>query len=406
MYSYKIGISAEDHDRFAIASDQTNLLQSASWAKIKDNWANERVGIYENDQLVAVASLLYQPLPMGFTIVYIPRGPIMDYTNGDLVNYTLTTLRTLARQKRALFIKFDPAILLRDSKVNEVATENPDAQLIIGNLQAAGCEWVGETTDIAENIQPRYQANLYAADYAFDNLPKKTKQNIKTARNKGVQVQFGGSELLEDFADLMKKTEARKGISLRGLDYYQKLLATYPDQSYVTMATLNLKERAELLDQQLQKAIAEKATFTENTRKNKVENNQKEIDRLTEEIKFLKGKQSKTKRDIVPLAATISLEFGDTSENIYAGMDDDYKHYQPAILTWYETAAHAFKRGSRWQNMGGIENQMDGGLYQFKSKFDPTIEEFIGEFNLPVNSLLYKLSNTAYTIRKKLRSKH
>ena len=56
--------------------------------------------------------------------------------------------------------------------------------------------------------------------------------------------------------------------------------------------------------------------------------------------------------------------------------------------------------------MGGIENGLDGGLYQFKSKFEPTIEEFVGEFNLPVNKPLYALSNLAYTMRKKIRSKH
>ena len=40
-------------------------------------------------------------------------------------------------------------------------------------------------------------------------------------------------------------------------------------------------------------------------------------------------------------------------------MDEDYRRYQPAILTWYETANHAFERGAEWQNMGGIENSLD-----------------------------------------------
>ena len=36
---------------------------------------------YQEDQLVAVASILIQPLPLGFSMLYIPRGPIMDYQN-------------------------------------------------------------------------------------------------------------------------------------------------------------------------------------------------------------------------------------------------------------------------------------------------------------------------------------
>ena len=77
MYSYKIGITAEEHDEFVKNSPQTNLLQSSDWAKIKDNWGNERLGIYQDQKLVAVASILIQPLPLGFTMLYIPRGPML-----------------------------------------------------------------------------------------------------------------------------------------------------------------------------------------------------------------------------------------------------------------------------------------------------------------------------------------
>lgn len=60
MFTYKIGISTSEHDRFVIDSPQTNLLQSSSWAKIKDSWGNDRLGFYQDDKLVAVASVLIQ----------------------------------------------------------------------------------------------------------------------------------------------------------------------------------------------------------------------------------------------------------------------------------------------------------------------------------------------------------
>ena len=408
MYSYKTGLPTKEHDDFVKASNQTNLLQSSSWAHIKDNWGNERIGFYKDDVLFASASILIKPLPLGFTMLYIPRGPIMDYTDKELVAFVLSSLKAYGKTKKALFIKCDPMLLLRQAKLSEFdsAKDKEETLEAIKNLEAAGASWTGRTQDLAETIQPRFQANLYAESYDVSNFAKKTRQSLRTARNKGVEVQFGGSELLPDFADLMKKTEVRKGIHLRGLDYYQKLLATYPEDSYVTMATLNITKRLETLQEQLDKALSEKENFTEKTRQNKVNNNQQTIERLEKEIAFLTEKKETSKRDIVPLAATISLEFGDKSENIYAGMDDDYKTYQPAILTWFETASHAFERKKTWQNMGGIENGLDGGLYQFKSKFEPTIEEFVGEFNLPVNKPLYALSNLAYTMRKKIRSKH
>ena len=403
MYHYQLGISTTEHDEFVIQSNQTNLLQSSSWAKIKDNWGNERVGFYQEDQLVAVASILIQPLPLGFSMLYIPRGPIMDYQNKELVSYVIQSLKKISKQYKALFVKFDPSIFLSKHLIGQENTETPAVQAVIDTLKKEGIEWTGRTSDMAENIQPRFQANIHKEYFTEQDLSKSTRQAIRTARNKGIQVQFGGTELLDDFASLMKKTEARKSIHLRGKDYYEKLLTTYQGQSYITLSTLDLAERKTSLTKDLEKNKAEAEKFTEKTKPGKVENNQKEKERIEEELQFLE-QHLQAGRQVVPLSGTLTLEFGGTSENVYAGMDEEFRRYQPAILTWYETAQHAFDRGASWQNMGGIENSLDGGLYHFKSKFNPVIEEFVGEFNLPT-SPLYPLVNKAYKIRKKLRSK-
>lgn len=404
MYTYKIGVSAQEHDDFVKASSQTNLLQSASWAKVKDNWDNERIGFYKNNQLVASASILIKPLPLSMTMLYIPRGPIMDYQDQELLHFVLTSLKKFAKTKKALFIKFDPSLFLVQNQSGEERQDNPKTLDLINNLQKAGAIWLGRTELLDETIQPRFQANIYKDNFSEELLSKSTRQAIRTARNKGIQVQFGGKELLDDFSTLMKKTENRKSIHLRGKDYYQKLLDTYPEHSYITLASIDLNERLESLQAQKAKAEKEASKFTEKTKPGKIENNKQEQKRLQEEMDFLSEKIAQGVTT-VPLSGTLVLEYGATSENIYAGMDEEYRRYQPALLTWYETAKHAFDRGANWQNMGGVENDLDGGLYHFKSKFNPTIEEFVGEFNLPTNPL-YHLSNLAYTLRKKFRSKH
>ena len=403
MYTYKIGITAEEHDEFVKTSPQTNLLQSSDWAKIKDNWGNERLGVYQNHKLVAVASILIQPLPLGFTMLYIPRGPIMDYQNSELVVFMLQSIKTYAKSKRAVFAKFDPSLFLRKGLIGQETSDQEATLAIIQSLKECGVEWVGRTEDMGETIQPRFQANIYKEYFTEDQLSKSTKQAIRTTRNKGVEVIFGGTELLDEFAALMKKTEARKGIHLRGRDYYEKLLTTYAGQSYITLSRINLAQRLASLKEQLEKNQAEASRFNEKTKPGKIDNNRQEKERLEEEIQFL-HQELKAGQEIVSLSGTLTLEFGGTSENVYAGMDENFRRYQPAILTWYETAQHAFDHGATWQNMGGVENQLDGGLYHFKSKFNPMIEEFVGEFNLPT-SMLYPLVNKAYQLRKKLRNK-
>ncbi len=455
MYTYKIGISEKEHDEFLLNNKQCNLLQSSNWAGIKSNWSTERIGFYEDDQLVATASLLIKNLPMNFTLIYIPRGPIMDYTDYELVDFVISSLKEFGKSKRAIFVKFDPSLFLTrylvttDPETNE--EEDEVTITLIKFLTRLGVEWTGRTRDIGQTIQPRIQANIHAKNADFQLLPKKTKQAIRTAQNKGIDLTIGGPELLEDFATLMKKTEDRKGINLRGIDYYRKLMDTYPDDSYITMTSLDLVKRQRELTNQLEQAKLAKSKFTDKTKPGKIKETENAIDRFTGEINFLNehiqtgvttaqqaklakskftdktkpGKIKETENAIdrftgeinflnehiqtgvttAPLAGTLTIVYGKTSENLYAGMDETFRNYQAALLTWYETGQEAFKRGCAWHNLGGVENNLDGGLYQFKSKLNPTLEEFAGEFNIPV-SPLHGPAMLAYNLRKQIRSKH
>lgn len=89
--------------------------------------------------------------------------------------------------------------------ISQEVNINEDTLSIAKDIQALGVEWTGLTEDMAENIQPRFQANIYKEDFTEEQLSKSTKQAIRTARNKGISVQFGGTEPLDQFADLMKK---------------------------------------------------------------------------------------------------------------------------------------------------------------------------------------------------------
>ena len=404
MYRYQLGIPLSEYDGFVKEHPMVNLLQSSAWEKVKSDWNHERLGIYEGENLLAVASILIKSLPLGYKMFYIPRGPILDYRDTELLSFVIQSIKSYARSKRAVFVTFDPSICLSQSLINQEKTEFPENLAIIDSLQQMGVRWSGKTEEMGDTIQPRIQAKIYKENFEEDKLSKSTKQAIRTARNKGVEIQFGGTELLESFSFLMKKTEKRKEIHLRNEAYYKKLLDNFKEDSYITLTSLDVSKRLRELEEQLEKnrVVAEK--FNDATKPSKVQENIKEKERLEEEIDFLQGYMNMGKSNI-PLAATLSLEFGNTSVNLYAGMDDDFKRYNAPILTWYETARYAFERGMLWQNLGGVENALDGGLYRFKANFNPTIEEYLGEFTMPTHPL-YPLLRLALDFRKTLRKKH
>jgi len=404
MYRYQIGIPTLEYDQFVKEHELVNVLQSSAWEEVKSDWQHEKFGAYRGDKLLATASILIKTLPLGYRMFYIPRGPVLDYKDAELLNFVLQSIKSYARSKRAIFVIFDPSICLSQSSIKHEKIEYPENMAIIENLQRMGVRWSGKTDGMGDTIQPRIQAKVYKENFTEDKLCKSTKQAIRSARNKGVEIQIGRDELLESFSFLMKKTEKRKDIHLRNEAYYKKLLDNFKDKAYITLATLDIAKRLRELEEQLAKNLALEEAFTESTRTSKVEAQKKEKERLVEERDFLQRYLNEEKSNI-PLAATLSLEFGNTSVNLYAGMDDAFKRYNAPILTWYETARYAFERGMVWQNLGGVENSLNGGLYHFKEKFNPAIEEYLGEFTMPTHPL-YSLLRIALDFRKALRTKH
>ena len=404
MYRYQIGIPTLEYDQFVKEHELANVLQSSAWEKVKSDWNHERLGVYEGEKLLAVASILIKSLPLGYKMFYIPRGPILDYRDTEVLKFVLQSIKSYARSKKAIFVTFDPSICLSQHLVNQDKTEYPENLALVETLGQLGVKWSGQTAEMDDTIQPRIQAKIYKENFEEDKLSKSTKQAIRTARNKGLEVQYGGLELLDSFSELMKKTEKRKDIHLRNEAYYKKLLDNFKEDSYITLATLDVSKRSQELEEQLAKNRALEETFTESTRTSKVEAQKKEKERLLEELTFLQEYMDAGQAR-VPLAATLTLEFGQTSVNLYAGMDEDFKRYKAPILTWYETARYAFERGMVWQNLGGVENALDGGLYRFKANFNPTIEEYLGEFTMPTHPL-YPLLRLALDFRKTLRKKH
>lgn len=399
----KIGISAQEHDQFVKQHQQVNLLQSSSWAAVKNQWQNERIGIFQGDNQVASMSLLIKPLPFGMTMIYIPRGPVMDYTNADLVAFTIKTLKAYGKKKRALLIKFDPMILLKQHQLGEKAPDNPKALAIIKHLKQFGAHWTGPTTKLSDTIQPRFQANCYTNADIEASFPKHTKRLMKDARQRGVIAYRGNQSDLHTFADLISLTEKRKGVALRNEAYFRQLMTTYGDNAYLHLAKVNLPEKLKNYELQL-KAVEQELAQTQAHQK-------KRLARLTDQKQSLQRYLSEFKGfldkypDEVVIAGILSISYGNTMEMLYAGMNDDFKKFYPQYLLYPKVFMNAYRDDIAWANMGGIDGSFKDGLTAFKSNFSPTIEEFIGEFNLAV-SPFYHLANLLYKIRKQLKHRH
>ncbi|HGI7251043.1 TPA: peptidoglycan bridge formation glycyltransferase FemA/FemB family protein [Streptococcus pyogenes] len=399
----KIGISEEEHDSFVKEHQQISVLQGSDWAKIKNQWQNERIGIYKEEKQVASLSLLIKLLPLGRSIIYIPRGPVMDYLDRDLVAFTMKTLKDYGKTKKALFIKYDPAILLKQYALGQEEEEKPLALAAIKNLQEAGVHWTGLTMEIADSIQPRFQANIYTQENLEMQFPKHTRRLIKDAKQRGVETYRASQSELHKFSKIVSLTEKRKNISLRNEAYFQKLMTTYGDKAYLHLAKVNIPQKLDQYRQQLI-LINQDITRTQAHQKKRLKKLEDQKASLERYITEFEGFTDQYPEEVV-VAGILSISYGNVMEMLYAGMNDDFKKFYPQYLLYPKVFHDAYQDGIIWANMGGVEGSLDDGLTKFKANFAPTIEEFIGEFNLPV-SPLYHIANTMYTIRKQLKNKH
>jgi len=406
VFEFKVGISSQEHDTFVSQHPQVSLLQSSSWAKIKDNWGNERLGFYKNGELVAVASILIKKLPLGYTMMYIPRGPIMDYQDKELVTFVMRSLKQFGASKRSVFIKFDPSLILKQYPIDKSSkefSENSISIEAIQNLKDANGQWSGRTIAMSETIQPRYQANRILKKGLDSDFPKHTKRLMKDAVKRGVITFRGSLSDISNFETIIALTERRKNVSLRNQEYFQKLMEIYGDDSYLHLAKINIPERlTEYREQlhQIKKDLAETDEY-QKKRLTKLQQQKKSVEKYIIEFQELVQKYPEE----IVIAGVLSVSFGDTLEMLYAGMDDRFKKFYPQYVLYPKVFEDALNDGKNWANMGGIEGTLDDGLTDFKSNFSPVVQEYIGEFTLPV-SFLYQLANYFYCLRKKLRKKH
>ena len=94
-----------------------HALQSWAWAEQKARWGWTPIPltltISESSwEPLAAAMVLKRKLPRTpYCILYVPKGPALDYKDGALRRVVLAELENIARRERAIFIKIDPEVV-------------------------------------------------------------------------------------------------------------------------------------------------------------------------------------------------------------------------------------------------------------------------------------------------------
>jgi len=97
---------------------EPHFLQTWEWAQVKAKYGWIPMPFVWRDDsgniLAATMILKKKILNRGFaarlSILYAPKGPVLDWTNESLRNRVLNDLQSLAKKQGAIFLKMDPAL--------------------------------------------------------------------------------------------------------------------------------------------------------------------------------------------------------------------------------------------------------------------------------------------------------
>lgn len=234
------GNAGEWNDLIAGLPDP-HLLQTWEWSQVKAKYGWETMPFIWSDKLdrldksdlsdvVAAAMVLKRRIPIrGFAarlnILYVPKGPLMDWSDESLRARVLDDLQSFAKRQGAIFLKIDPDVVLGTGiPGGEETVEENSGQAVMSELKRRG--WLFSSDQIQFRNTVLIDLSL-AEDELLTCMKQKTRYNIRLAGRKGVMVRVGNTGDLSMLYRMYAETSVRDGFVIRDEGYYQTVWQSF-----------------------------------------------------------------------------------------------------------------------------------------------------------------------------------
>jgi lipid II:glycine glycyltransferase (peptidoglycan interpeptide bridge formation enzyme) len=190
-----------------------------------EGWIPRRFILDDGPRRAGVAQVLLKTGPLGITLAYAPRGPLVDA--GDLPD-ALRALGSALTAERCAGLLADPEI---------TPTDELDAALARSGARPAGV-FVQPRRTLLMDLR-RTPEELLAA------MRKKTRQYIHKAEREGVVTEE--TRDIDRFLAVLVKVAARDRFAVRSRAYFERLLAAFGDAARITMSRVGAEDDGALL---------------------------------------------------------------------------------------------------------------------------------------------------------------
>ena len=402
-----VSLTKEEFDAFAYKHKYSTYYQTSSYAETSryEGLNTFYIGFVENDTLVGATLFLYKNIYMYYKYAYAPRGFLIDYTDTKLVvNVTKGLIKLLKKQHYA-FIKIDPPIICseRDKNGNIIYFSN-NVNRILNTLRQNGYKHQG-FNKYFENYKPRLVAFINLQDTIerlFSRIDDEAKTIIANAEDSGVEiVEDHEGNIDELYKYIILKNKRRKKRYYNGLysnfkknmdiffinintdKYINNMKKLYDKESIINEELASLVQNGDIVGREKQTIINRKMDSD-----NKMNFYKNELVYATE--------LSKQYPRYLTIGSAFTIKHNRGVELIIDSYTEEYLKFNPRFVLIWELIKKYKKEGFLYINLNAVVGDFTkenlgkyNTLNNIKLKFNSTVIEYIGEFDLVINDRIY-----------------
>src|SRR6266540_7154830 len=306
--------------------------------------------------LILKRQILRNGFAAHLSILYSPKGPMLDWSNEFLRSRVLDDLQSFAKKQGAIFLKMDPDVVLGTgvpSSENEVIDHS--GQAVMSMLKRRGWEYSSDQIQFRNTVLIDL---IPSEEEMLARLKQKTRYNIRLAEKKGVTLRVGTQEDWGMLYKMYAETSVRDGFVIRNEGYYQTVWGTFMSS----------------------KVARSEGSQVETFQPSNLSTCEPIIAEVNHE----------------PVAALFVFYFAGRAYYVYGMSRNAHREKMPTYLLQWEAMKRAKAGGCNVYDLWGAPDVFDGSdsmwrVYRFKEGLGGNVVRTLGAWDYAPNPLWYKM---------------
>lgn len=385
-------ITSEEFSAHEQSFDCANFLQTNAMfevqAALKRYPLIEQLGLFDGDALVGITNVIYRQRYRKFLEALLMHGPLLDYSNVELVTSCYKALDNYFAEKHVAAMHTYPYVL---DAVEDDGLHKRTSGLAKDLKNALLGDGFSYDFDITQSFVPNTMFMKDLSQYQtyeslYNNYSQSLKRDLRKFESMQVKVEDLGDDV-ETFYDVTSKTAARKRFSVQNLEYFKCLKAAFKDDAKFMYAYLDVPAYKAYIDENIQ--CFEAKIHELESSEQKFRTRGKIADAKDQLRSYYKRKSDFEQMNIADEKLILSSYVCMCTKQEYTlfigGNYGEYLNFGGSPCIYAEMIKQAYEAGcKRFNFYGTIETEFASqgkGNFNFKRQFGGELYILVGEFS-------------------------